>query len=441
MKTNLKSGLMILILTSTISCTAPKQLGLIKIAESTGEYFGPAEPSIAISPVNPDIIVAGSILDRVHYSKDGGHTFNHTALKSPLGVYGDPVVHADHMGRFYYVHLGNPDGQGRRSNRWLESLVIQQSTDAGQTWSEGAAIGTNPPKQQDKPWIASDATNGDLAVTWTEFDKYGSTDKNDRSRIRFSKSTNQGKTWSTPMTISDQEGNCLDDDYTPEGAVPAFGPQHEIYVSWGFDQKLWFDKSSDGGKTWLPQDMVISDQIDGWSLDVPGLGRANGMPVTCTDIGVGKYKGSVYVCWADMKSGAQDMDIWCMYSRDGGAHWSDRIRVNGDESGRFQFLPWMTVDQSSGYLYIVYYDRRHHADHKADIVVAYSKNGGQTFKEILLKESTFSPPSKEVFFGDYNNISAVQGVVRPIWTSYADKKLSVWTAIIQGKGRGKKVKS
>jgi hypothetical protein len=32
--------------------------------------------------------------------------------------------------------------------------------------------------------------------------------------------------------------------------------------------------------------------------------------------------------------------------------------------------------------------------------------------------------------GDYNNISAYNGMVRPIWTELHDGKLSVWTALL-----------
>ncbi|MBK8779011.1 MAG: hypothetical protein IPO25_17010 [Saprospiraceae bacterium] len=102
----------------------------------------------------------------------------------------------------------------------------------------------------------------------------------------------------------------------PKGAVPAYGLHHQIYVVWAFDQKLWFDKSLDGGLTWLPRDQQIMDQIGGWSLDVPGLGRANGMPVTCTDLSINQYRGSIYVCWADLKNGEDNMDVWIMHSRD-----------------------------------------------------------------------------------------------------------------------------
>lgn len=99
----------------TLSCSTPKAIQLIKIAENEGKHYGPAEPSMAVSPLHPEWVVGGSILDRVHYSSDGGQTFGHTFLKSPLGVFGDPVLWADHLGNFYYVHLGTPGGGGRNT--------------------------------------------------------------------------------------------------------------------------------------------------------------------------------------------------------------------------------------------------------------------------------------------------------------------------------------
>ena len=61
---------------------------------------------------------------------------------------------------------------------------------------------------------------------------YGSHDlEKDHSRILFSKSTDGGENWSEPLKISQFEGDCEDDDNTTEGAVPAIGPNGEIYVS------------------------------------------------------------------------------------------------------------------------------------------------------------------------------------------------------------------
>ena len=39
-------------------------------------------------------------------------------------------------------------------------------------------------------------------------------------------------------------------------------------------------------------------------------------------------------------------------------------------------------------------------------------------------------PSKDVFFGDYLNIAAVKGVIRPIWPRMDDGKISLWVTLL-----------
>ncbi|NTW33031.1 MAG: T9SS type A sorting domain-containing protein, partial [Bacteroidetes bacterium] len=38
-------------------------------------------------------------------------------------------------------------------------------------------------------------------------------------------------------------------------------------------------------------------------------------------------------------------------------------------------------------------------------------------------------PDKDIFFGDYTNISAYNGIIRPIWTRLNNGQLSIWTDI------------
>ena len=49
----------------------------------------------------------------------------------------------------------------------------------------------------------------------------------------------KGESWSTPVEISSFLGNCIDDDGTAEGAVPAYGTKNEVYVGWALDQSIW----------------------------------------------------------------------------------------------------------------------------------------------------------------------------------------------------------
>lgn len=401
----------------------------IKIIENSAFSTGACEPSIAINPKNPNNIVAGNVLDDYHYSFDGGLTWESKKLKSKLGVYGDPCIITDNKGDFYYLHLANPDGRSYASKKFLNEIIIHRSQDGGKLWNDGVGIGNNEPAQQDKEWAITHPKTGQIYVTWTEFDKYGSSKKEHKSRIRFATSTDNATTFSKAQTISKLQGDALDDDFTTEGAVPAVDLEGNVYVSWAFNDKIYFDKSTDNGKTWMENDRLIAQQIAGWAQDIPGIGRCNGMPVTVADVSESEYKGTVYVNWTDQRNGKDNTDVFIIKSTDKGATWSHPILVNGDRTKTHQFFTWMSVDPVTGYVYIVYYDRSKYSDNKTDVVLSISKDGGDSFKSVTISEKPFTP-IPQVFFGDYNNISSYNGKVRPIWTRYEDGKLSIWTAIV-----------
>jgi hypothetical protein len=395
-----------------------------------GDRIGPCEPSICINFSNTKNIAAGAVLNHYYWSDDGGLTWGKSQLKSSMGVYGDPVLISDWKGGFYYAHLSDPDGKSWRSENHLDRIVVQKSSDGGKTYNDGSNTGVRSPKDQDKHWLVADPKTGALLCTWTEFDKYDSKDtKKDHSRILFSKSEDGGKTWSPGLNISQFEGDCLDDDYTTEGAVPAFGPNGEIYVAWAWNNKIWLDKSLDGGKTWLNEDILVADQPGGWAFDVPGVGRCNGMPILVCDLSNGPNRGCLYVNWSDQRAGDSNTDVFMAKSSDGGKTWSAPMRVNDDNSKKHQFFSWLTIDQTNGHLYTVFYDRRNHPDNNTDVFVAISQDGGKTHKNLKISEKPFLP-TDGVFFGDYNHISAHNGVVRPIWTRMDNEVLSVWTAIL-----------
>lgn len=167
----------------------------------------------------------------------------------------------------------------------------------------------------------------------------------------------------------------------------------------------------------------------GWDIDIPGIKRANGMPITCCDISNSPYNGTIYVNWGDQRNGEDDTDIWLSKSTDGGDTWSEALRVNNDPPGKQQFFSWMTIDQTNGDIYIVFYDRRNYDDNNTDVYIAKSSDGGETFENILISESSFYPDNP-YFFGDYNNITAHNGQVRPTWTRADGAFLSIWTAIV-----------
>lgn len=381
------------------------------LIDNTGS---PEEVTIAINPLNPNVLAAGANIDCFYRSTNGGLSWIESQLISNnLGVWGDPVVLFDSLGNLYYAHLSNPI-----SGWWIDRIVVQKSTNNGQTWNDGVGIYQGiQPQAQDKEWLAVDHTQspyrGTIYATWTEFDDYGSSSPNDSSRIRFSKSTNQGITWSNAVVISDVSGNCIDSDNTTEGAVPCVGPNGEVYVAWAGPLGIVFDKSTNGGQTW-GQDIFVSNMPGGWDFDVSGIYRANGLPITMSDISNSPYRGYVYVVWSDQRNGATDTDIFMAKSTNGGNTWSAPFKVNDDNTARHQFFVWSTIDPSTGHLWFVFYDRRSTTGAATDVFVAKSTDGGNTFENFKVSESSFTPTSG-VFFGDYSNIAAWNGKIYPFF--------------------------
>lgn len=413
----------------------------VMIYSGEGDAYQPCEPSIAISPSNPDILVAGSILDNVHRSTDGGWTWKTETLTSRFGVFGDPCVVASPKGDFYYLHLSNPDGLAWSSEALLDRIVIQRGKGKGKRWTKGAGMGLNDQKDQDKEWAAVSVSGRTLVSCWTQFDKYDSPLASDSSIILCSTSNRKAKVWTEPVRVNKLAGDCLDGDWTVEGAVPDIAADGTIYVAWAHADTIWMDRSTDGGVTWLKEDLRVAQIAGGWDCVIRGFNRANGMPVTRVDRSNGPHAGRVYVNWTDNRNGPDDQDVWVVYSDDGGTTWTAPIRVNDDPAGAQQFFTWMDVDDITGFVHIVFYDRRKAAANypnpatkpswDTEVYVASSYDGGANWRNLLVSEKSFRPQEK-MFFGDYNNISAYDGRVRPIWTRNDQGILSIWTAFMDG---------
>ncbi len=391
----------------------------------------PEEVAIAINPTNPDNIIAGANLRFVFRSFDGGATWTQSQL--PNDTYGDPCVIFDADGRAFFAHL---------TVGW-DAITVRRSLDGGLTWSSGVKLkGPSSPQArpgslfnsslQDKEWLVADMTTtptrGNIYATWTDFTRYGSSAPTDSSVIVFARSTDHGETFDPYVRISDVAGDAVDSDNTVEGAVPAVGPGGEIYVAWAGPDGLVFDRSFDAGLTW-GTDRIISDMPGGWDVDISGVYRANGLPITVADISSAPTRGTLYVNWVDARNG--DHDVFIVRSTDRGDTWSAPIRVNDDplRNGCEQFFTWAAVDPITGELAIVFYDRRNYASDTTDVYLARSTDGGVTFRNERIAGSTFFP-TPFVFMGDYNCVAAYDGRVRPIWTRLHNTDLSIHTALI-----------
>ncbi len=408
------------------------------VVVTTGPHSA-VETAIAIDPSNPDHIVGSAVVtigdprnrkitNFTYVSWDAGKTWTSVAMANPEGrVQGDDAVVIDHEGRIYrtyigFKHLRNPNGPFPRNG-----IFLAASNDGGLSYEPPVTLvdhlNTIVPFE-DKPYPGVDLSpdspyRGNVYVAWTHFTRYGSASPDDSSFIYLVASSDGGRTFSRPLRIPAGGGDALDGDNTVEGAVPAPGPNGTVYLSWGGPRGIEFTRSGDGGRTW-EQARAILDQPGGWDIEIEGLGRANGMPVTAVDISDGPDRGTVYINWADLRNNDGrdgDADIFLSRSSDGGETWSEPLRVNQDRvgNGRDQFFTWMSVDPVDGSVNIVYYDRREGDGSGIDVYLARSTDGGRTFGEYRISSESFVP-NTGLFFGDYNGISAYDGRVACLWT-------------------------
>src|ERR1041384_955351 len=411
----------------------------------------PAEVAVAINPANPDNIIAASfqysrtLLPRatsfVYVTADGGQTWQTNANPNPQNlVQGDDAITFGADGAAYHVNISFEGIRVERPRRAESGILVSASRDGGQTWGEPVPVINHINSVtpfEDKPAIVADNANGspykgNVYLAWTRFDVYGTTDPECHSQIYFSRSTDGGKTFAMPFRISDVGGDCRDSDNTVEGAVPATGPHGEVYVVWAGAQGLVCDKSTDGGLT-FGKDRVIGEMPGGWDFEMPGLDRANGMPVTAVDLSQGPQRVTLYVNWIDARNG--DPDVFVAASHDGGETWSQPVRVNDDpiRNGKAQFFTWLAVDPVDGSLNVAFYDRRDTTGTLTGLTFARSTDGGRTFVNYKINQTPFACDPK-VFFGDYLGVAAYGGRVVAAYMPFTrDKDLALSAALFRFK--------
>lgn len=249
-----------------------------------------------------------------YYSTDGGASWQQGGTFSfATGLWGDPCVITDTSGNYYFLHL---------ERNWaavsFDRIFCRKLSRLGDDWAKVSSLAYNPPKMQDKEWGAYDPTTNTLYVVWTEFDSYGSSDPDCFSNVMFSRSTDGGGSWSTPLRINEVSGDCLDRENTVHQAVPAVGPDGEVYVCWSGPAGIVLDVSLDQGKSWLNHDIFVSEIPGGRPFPVLGFYRGGCLPMIACDASQGPHRGTVYVHWPDQRNGPDDTDIWLSRSTDNG---------------------------------------------------------------------------------------------------------------------------
>jgi len=406
------------------------------------------EQQIVINPTDTLNFVADWRDFRVGYrqvghaaSTDGGRTWiAETLFVEPTYNWdSDPGMTVDVQGNFYAIVLSF------NSTSQPNGFFLFQSTDKGITWSAPRTVVNGVSNVfEDKELIACDRTNSpyhnNLYVAWARFINYST------PAIYFTRSTNQGFNWSTPIQISDTQGNV-------QWPVPAVGTNGEVYVAWCGSSSIRFDRSTDGGIT-FGNDRTVQTYAS-MNRYVKGTILTFSYPSMDVDITNGPYRGNIYIAYMDNGSDGYP-DIFFTRSTDGGNTWSSKVRINDDPVGNHidQFHPWLTVDRT-GCISVMFYDSRNDPNNiLCDVYLAQSTNGGITWlPNVRVTNVSFDlragsdfefvpyDPNRPLadqragLIGEYNGIAAAsKGNPVPIWTDTRSGNQDTYVGVVQNVG-------
>jgi len=394
-----------------------------------------SEPSIAVNPNDPSQVVVvyqggpavqGSA--NAEYSTDGGNTYTRAeGTRDPnWRVQGDVTVTFDNKGHAFLCYLafdrlGTPSYWAHGAGR--NGIFVRRSLDGGKTWEKDAnavkawPTGHEPGLQfEDEPRIFADNSPespyaGNLYVGWVEWQL-------DKSVMLFSRSTDDGKSWSTPQQVSVHPGLPRDDNGSLGGYLQAIGSDGSMYAIWDDGNNIVLTSSLDGGRSFSTPQTVL-EVGPPYFGDVPGVSRVEGFPQIAVDSSTGPHRGRLYICWSDYRNG--DVDVFVSSADSPAGRWTAPVRVNNDaiHNGADQFYQWMTIDPKTGVVYVMFYDRRDDAaDRKTRVTLARSVDGGRSFDNYAWTDTAFQG-QQNTFLGDYTWLAAFDSRVFGAWTENA----------------------
>jgi hypothetical protein len=391
-----------------------------------------AETSLAVSHTNPLQLTAVSNLNTASglfhgWSADGGRTWQHNVIADgdSLGfACCDAQLASDDFGNIFLTYL---------SSDILVKMAI--STDGGATFrplpfldSMPLAVPTMPVRSLaaagkavggDQPSISAAA--GSVWISWTG--------PGGAIEATGAPVTGLGQVGAFSATQTIPGGNG-----TGDYGDTCIGPNGQVFVVFqtptggegpatiygaldpdglgpkGFGSAVALQTTNVGGFDFIPAQSGRSiDAEAGLAWDRTG----------------GPHNGRLYFIYvSEQPQESNDTDIQLRYSDDNGATWSTSVRVNDDAAKNSQFNPRISLDSTTGFVGIAWYDARNDAgDHRAgdtngvpnDDVTIYatvSKDGGNTFipnRRLSAAASNDDDAGSIVDYGDYSGFAFFGG--------------------------------
>jgi hypothetical protein len=410
------------------------------------------EPFVAVNPTNPQNIIGNFQQDRwsdggakaltLAYSTNGGSTW--TRNNSPFSECSggdpnydrttDPWVSFDSAGRAYQIALSIDSAE-----LGLSGVLANTSTNGGATWSTPVEIirDDNPIEFNDKESITGDwrptVGAGKAYATWIRGDLPGWDSVSPvgqahsfayRGLPMFSKTTDGGATWSTPISMTNSniyvQGNQI--AVLPDGTLVDIGAT--LFKGSGVQPTpqafFWTAiRSKNGGKTWTSPVRIAPlgtalltdpDNLAPTTLDET-VRAGDYLP----DVAVDKSTGDLYMVFADSIGDGWN-HVKLTKSTDGGKKWSTPVDVTETPDDTHSFNGTVEVTDD-GIVAVMYYDFRSNDPSEADTLetdvwLAHSHDGGATFDAGHQHvygpfDMKHAPVARGWFLGDYMGMDAI----------------------------------
>lgn len=408
------------------------------------------EPQVAVNPVNPDEMIGATQQDRwpdggarglsSWITRDGGDSWAKlpdvpwsACQGGPLrfGRVTDPWVSYDKAGNAYFI--GQPIDSGalglsaisvtsldRTTGTWRPPRIIQEDSGDRGVFNDKVSITGDPTRAGHAyaTWIRGSYPNDGKQHPVADLHSFAY-----RGKPMFSRTTDGGLTWSTPVPMRDSnsyfQGNQI--AVGPDGTL--YNVSANLFTGAGFNDRgvyMGVMTSRDAGLHWSAPAQIAPIRFA--QLVVPD----DGFPIRAEDylpdIAVDMTTGAVHVVWADGLGTALNKVVLAS-STDGGRRWSTPVVVATGGPGVQSYNHAIDVSDT-GTVTLTYWDDRNNVPGDGvattDVWLRHSHDGTRTwepeqhlhgpFDHYTAPISYFAPGDpRGLFLGDYMGLETISG--------------------------------
>ncbi len=405
-------------------------------------HLNESEEAIAVNPTNPDnIVVVTNVGHREAgltagmfegVSFDGGRTWARKLIGlgsgDPLGdSCCDPSLSFDQYGNLFLTYLYQTENQvpvALSTDGGLSFTVIANISAADLPATKARGDNRGLFRFVDQPTITAGA-----GQVWVVFNAGGPL------VATGAPVTGAGRIGAfVPVQVIPGTNNCTYGDI-------AIGPHGQVMQACNLTET-----GQGGGKVFVNVDpdgvgpagfgdrvFVAQTHVGGFDFIPPQPDRSVDAEVGLAwDRSGGPHTGRVSMIYTrEHPNESDNTDVYSQHSDDSGATWSTPVRVNDDATTNSQFLPKISVDQTTGNLAVVWYDSRNDTgtggpadtdgvpNDDAQFWGAFSTDGTASFTpniQISAGTSNSHDSGNGIDYGDYSGLSFHAGLAHPAWS-------------------------